>query len=159
MKIFTCFQILHKDIPHPSPQNFCPFIWQAEYFDSDGDYYAEVPDHKWTDLSLKIYESPAKQNATLSVNTFWENSTLTSAMIETLDLEIYLKHYRDGYYPQVPPYSEYRAVTALTFSTSRMDYYEEFLKTVLEFLKHNGGFILNLNCMGPLEFKESFLDE
>ena len=39
MKLYTEFIVMHEDGPLPDEENFCPSFWQAEDFDSDGDYY------------------------------------------------------------------------------------------------------------------------
>jgi hypothetical protein len=47
------FMVMHANDAMPDETIFCPSIWQTDDFDSDGDFYADSLEGRWTQLRLE----------------------------------------------------------------------------------------------------------
>ncbi len=160
MKIYTEFIVLHEDEPMPNEDNFCPSFWQSEDFDSDGDYYYDNIQGKWTHLKL-TKRMPDDKNSSLNVNTFREERKYDPGIQEVADLQRYIDYKKDGRYLNNPVISTMNsiAITSLAIETFNLKDYQEFLKTVHFFLEYMKGFIVNLWELDATSFQKEFLSD
>jgi hypothetical protein len=160
MKIYTEFIVMHEDEPMPGEDNFCPSFWQAEDFDSDGDYYYHNIEGKWTNLAL-TKRLPNDRNSVLKVNTFREERLYDPGIQEVADLQRYIDYKKEGRYSNNPKISAMNnlAITSLTIETFDLNDYQEFLKTVHFFLDYTKGVIVNVRDLDAASFKEEFLSD
>ncbi|BAY24703.1 hypothetical protein NIES2100_44990 [Calothrix sp. NIES-2100] len=160
MKIYTEFIVIHEDEPMPNEDNFCPSFWQSEDFDSDGDYYYENIEGRWTNLELTKRIADDK-NSILKVNTFREKRIYEPGIQEVADLQRYIDYKKDGRYANNPVISSIKslAITSLTIETFDLQDYREFLKTVYFFLEYTKGFIVNIWELDAASFQVEFLSD
>ena len=161
MRIYTNFIIMYEDMKLPDATQFCPFMWQKEGFDADGDYYYDNQEGKWSQLSIYINEPDDENSKTiLNVNTHREHNKYEHPIMEVNDLQRYIDYHKAGRYEYDEDMARLNnlAITSLEFWTDYTIYYEEFLKTTLSFLEHTKGFIVNMNDINAQEFKAEFLE-
>jgi hypothetical protein len=159
MKITAEFIVLHDDGPMPEEDKFCPSFWQSKKFDSDGDYYYENIDGRWTNLEMTKLESNDK-NSMLVVNTYREkNRNYEPATYEIADLKRYVDYKLEGRYLSDAVINGIRnlSVTSLFFETYNLEDYQEFLKTVHFFLGYSKGVLVNFNHLDASSFYTEFL--
>jgi hypothetical protein len=158
MKIYTEFIVMHEDLPMPGEENFCPTFWQAEDFDSDGDYYYDSIDGKWTNLVL-TKRLAGDRNSVLRVNTFRQNRLYEPGIQEVADLQRYIDYKTEGRYGNNPRISAMTtlAVTSLAIDTFDLQDYREFLETVHFFLDFTKGVLVNPWELDAKAFREEFL--
>jgi len=160
MKFYTEFIVMHEDGPLPDEENFCPSFWQAEDFDSDGDYYYDNIDGRWTNLAL-TRRQPDGRNSILNVNTFREQRLYEPGTQEVEDLGRYIAYQKEGRYIHNQKISAMKnlAVTALAIQTFDLEDYREFLETVHFFLEYTKGIVVNFLDLDAASFKEEFLSD
>jgi len=160
MKIYTEFIVMHEDGPMPDEDNFCPSFWKAEDFDSDGDYYYDNIEGKWTNLVL-TRRLPDDRNSILHVDTFREKRFYEPGIQEAADLQRYLDYRKAGRYAANPVLSAVNspAVTSIAIETFDLKDYREFLETVHFFLESTKGVIVNFKERDAASFREEFLND
>jgi hypothetical protein len=153
MKLYTEFDVLHGNDPMPGEETFCPSFWKADDFDSDGDFYADALEGRWTELNL------TRGDSSLSVHTLREERPFEPGIQEVADLQRFIDYHRAGRYAHVPAVAELPslAVTALAIATPDTADYREFLETVDQFLGHTGGVVVSPWEMDRDEFRAEFL--
>lgn len=160
MKIYTEFIVIHEDAPMPDEKNFCPSFWKADDFDSDGDYYYDNIEGRWTELHL-TKRRPDERDSILNVNTFREKRLYNPGLQEVADLQRYLDYHKQGRYSDNPKISAMNnlAVTSLTIETFDLIDYQEYLETVYFFLDYTRGVIVSIWELDAASFKEEFLSD
>ena len=159
MRIYTELIVLYEDAPMPAEESFCPSIWQAADFDSDGDYYATGVEGRWTQLELTRREEGAPES-TLGIYSYRENNAYEPGLQEIVDLRRYIDYHRQGRYQHEGPIAhiESLAVTSLCFDTPSVKDYREFLETVYRFLEAMSGHVVNYApILDAAAFKDHFL--
>ena len=157
MKYYTEFIALHPDAPMPDEETFCPSFWRADDFDSDGDFYADALEGRWTSLQL-TKRRPDGSDSVLSVNTLREQRPYDPGVQEVLDLQRFLDYRDAGRYDDVTGLSAPAAVTSLAMETPDPDDYREYLESVDAFLGFIGGLLVAPREMDRTAFREAFLD-
>lgn len=160
MKIYTEFIVMHEDGPMPDEDNFCPSFWNAEDFDSDGDYYDYNIEGRWTELQL-TKRRPEGRDSVLNVNTFREKRLYDPGIQEVADLQRYIDYHKEGRYSNNPKLSAMNnlAVTSLTIETFDLRDYQEFLEAVYFFLDYTKGVIVNAWKLDAASFQKEFLSD
>lgn len=160
MKIFSEFIVLHEDVPMPEEDRFCPNFWKAEDFDSEGDYYYNEIDGRWTVLELTRRVN-GDDESTLRVYTFREQRSYEPSRQHIADLKRYIDYKAAGRYHYLPSIHAIKnaAVTSLIVETKQLADYREFLETVHFFLDHTKGVLVNYYDLDAAAFREEFLDE
>jgi len=160
MKLYTEFIVIHEDVPMPNEDKLCSSFWQAEDFDSDGDYYYDNIEGRWTNLELTKRVNQDK-NTVLKVNTFREKRMYEPGIQEVADLQRYIDYKKAGRYADNPVISAIKslAITSLTIETFDLKDYREFLDTIHFFLDYTKGFIVNNLELDAAAFKEEFLSD
>lgn len=148
MKIFTEFNIIHEDVSLPAVEKFCPFIWESDNFDVDGNYYFDCyPSKRWSELHLTTNYEDGK-NSIFSLDILRRTNILTPSP-EVMELNRFFSYMDDGKYVNHPSISkiENPILSLIQFETYKTKHYEAFLYTVAMYLKHTQGNVLNyLNC-------------
>jgi hypothetical protein len=159
MKFYSEFIVMHADEPMPDEETFCPSFWQAEDFDSDGDFYADALEGRWTELRL-TKRRPDDRDSVLRVNTLRQNRPFEPGILEVADLERYFDYHAAGRYSAIPALAELPslAVTSLAIETPDAGDYREFLETVEGFLEHSGGVLVSPRELDRAAFRERFLE-
>lgn len=157
--IYSDFVVLAADAPMPDEERFCPSFWQAEDFDSDGDYYADALQGRWTELQL-TKRGPDGRDSTLWVNVLRENRPFEPGIQEVADLQRFFDYRAAGRYDDIPAIAELPslAATSLAIRTPDPADYREFLETVAMFLEFTGGLIVSPRVRNLAEFRAEFLD-
>jgi hypothetical protein len=148
MKTFTEFNIIQEDVSLPEVETFCPFIWESDNFDVDGDYYYDCyPLKQWAELNLTTnYKDEA--NSIFSLNVLRRTNLLTPSP-EVMELNRFFSYIDNERYIDHPLISkiEKPVLGLIQFETHSIDHYQHFLETVAMYLKHTKGIVLNyLNC-------------
>jgi len=159
VKIYTEFVVLHDDVPMPDEEAFCPSFWQADDFDSDGDFYATGLGGRWSDLTLRK-RVPDGPDSVLTVQVLREARDYPPGLRESHELERFFDHRRAGRYDHLPfvkPGADL-AVTALATETGNLPDYREFLQTVNMFLSHTHGHVISPWERDQHSFTTEFLD-
>lgn len=143
----------------PNEERFCPSFWKAEDFDSDGDYYYNGIDGRWT--TLEITRRADEDDSILRVYTYREHRKYEPGIQEIVDLKRYLDYKAEGRYRHAPSVDGIKdaAVTSLSIETRRLSDYREFLETVHFFLEHTKGLLVNYKDLSADEFRDEFLAE
>lgn len=159
MKLFTEFLVVAPDSPHPTEEKFCPSFWEAQDFDSDGDFYYDGIDGRWTMLQLRRKVSGSVVSY-LEVYTFRERRFYDPGIESVATLERTLDDVKAGRYTDNEAISAMRdiAVTSLTIQTVLIDDYREYLETVAMFLAHSGGVTVGRFELDVDGFRQEFLD-
>jgi len=160
MKIYTEFIVMHEDGPMPNEDYFCPSFWQSEDFDSDGDYYYDNIEERWTNLELTKRRANDKDTV-LNVNSFREKRNYDPGIQEVADLQRYIDYKKDGRYFNNSAILAMKnlAITSLTIETVDLKDYQEFLETVHFFLEYTKGFVVNLWELDAASFQKEFLED
>jgi len=96
MKYFTEFIIYHEDTPMPEENNFCPLLWKADDFDSDGDFYYDNIDNRWTQLELESKE-PNELNTELCIYIYREHNRYYEPSLHDIsDLRRFIEYKNRG---------------------------------------------------------------
>jgi hypothetical protein len=156
MKIFSEMIVLHEDVVMPSEESFMPSFWASDSFDSDGDYYYDNIDGRWTTLHL-ARRLRDDQVSVLEVGTFREQRKYDPAIQEVADLERYIGYWKAGRYARTAPHIQTPAVTSLTIETHLVADYREFLEAVASFLAHTKGIVANFREIDAAKFIAEFL--
>lgn len=156
MKIFSEMIIIHEDVAMPKEERFMPSFWTADDFDSDGDYYYDGIDGRWT--TLRITKRLPDGQSVLEVDTFREKRNYDPAIQEAADLERYIVYWRAGRYQRAAPHIQSPAVTSLRIETRHLADYREFLETVAFFLAHGNGIVANFKELDAARFHTEFLE-
>jgi hypothetical protein len=156
MTYYTELIALHPDVPMPDAGTFCPSFWQAEDFDSDGDFYADALEGRWTSLQL-TRRRPDGRDSVLSVNSLREERPYDPGVQEVLDLQRFLDYRDAGRYDGLDGVAPPAAVTSLAIQTADPGDYREFLETVDGFLGFIGGVLVAPWEMDRSAFREEFL--
>ena len=159
MTIHSEFIVLHGDDPMPDEETFCPSFWQAEDFDSDGDFYAEALEGRWTELRLTKPRADGRDSVLL-VYTLAQSRRFEPGILEVADHERFFGYHAAGRYGDLPALAGLAslAVTSLAIETPDLDDYREFLETVDAFLGHSGGALVIPRELDRAGFRERFLD-
>jgi hypothetical protein len=158
MKIVTEFLVLHEDGEMPNEEKLCPSIWQDESMDSEGDYYYDSIDGRWTHLTVSRVLTNGKKSI-LEVNTYREkNRNYDPGICEVDDLKRYIQYRNEGRYDSNSNINGIKdlCITSLSFETYDLEGYEEFLKTVYYFLNYTAGIIVNHKEMDAASFKSEY---
>lgn len=146
--LFLCeIIILYDDIDLPDAGVFCPSYWEAEHFDSDGDFYYYGIESRWTNLELLKFYGDQEQSS-FDVNVYREKNRLYEpGILEASDLSRYIDYKNQGRYKYVDSIHQASnlCVASLCVETSRIEDYREFLMAVHTFLAHTHGRTTNLN--------------
>ena len=156
MKIFSEMIVLHEDVVMPSEESLMPSFWASENFDSDGDYYYDNIDSRWTMLRIARRLS-GDQVSVVDVGSFREQRHYDPPP-EIADLEQYVGNWRAGRYLQSASHIQTPAVTRLKIETHFVADYREFLKAVASFLEHSRGIVVNLAELSAAAFHAEFLE-
>jgi hypothetical protein len=158
VKFSSEFIAMHGDGPMPDEETFCPSFWKADDFDSQGNFYADALEGRWTDLKLTRRRSDG-YDSVLWVNTLRENRLFEPGVQEVADLERFFEYHKQGRYADVPALADLPtlAVTSLVIATPDADEYREFLETVRAFLEHMGGVLVSPWAGDHAAFSEKFL--
>jgi hypothetical protein len=157
---YSEFIVMHADEPMPDEETFTPSFWQAEDFDSDGDYYADALEGRWTDLRLTKRRHDGRDSV-LRVGTLRENRPFEPGIREVADLQRFFDYHDAGRYGDIPALVELpsRAVTMLAIETPDPADFREFLESVDAFLGHSGGVLVSPRVLDRAAFRERFLDD
>jgi hypothetical protein len=160
MKLFTELLVVAPDSPHPSAEKFCPSFWEGEDFDSDGDFYYDGIDGRWTMLQLRKKIS-GSMDSYLEVYTFREQQFYDPGIESVATLERTLDDVKAGKYADNGTISAMKdiAVTSLTIQTRLIDDYREYLETVAMFLTHSGGVTVGRFELDADAFRHAFLGD
>jgi hypothetical protein len=160
VRFYSEFIALHGDDPMPDEELFCPSFWQAEDFDSQGNFYSDSLEGRWTDLKL-TRRRPDGDNSVLWVNTLRENRLFEPGVEEVADLERYIDYHKAGRYADIPALRDLPslAVTSLAITTPDTNDYREYLETVAAFLGHMGGVLIRPWAPDEAGFRAKFLDD
>jgi hypothetical protein len=161
MKIITEFIVLHEDFKMPDEEKFCPSFWGSEDYDSDGDYYYDNINGRWTNLEIAKRQLDGKESS-LKVNVYWEFDRLYEpSLLEADDLKRFIDYTRQGRYSDNEVISgiERLGVTSFSFETHSLVDYEEFLCTVYFYLNYTKGILVNFKDLDAIGFKHEFLSE
>ncbi len=159
MKYFTEFIIYHEDIPMPEGTKFCPLLWKADDFDSDGDFYYDTIDSRWTELELESKE-PNELNSKLCICVYREHNRHYDPSLDALRLRRYIEYKIQGEYDYNTLISkiEKPAIASFQFETYNNNHYLDFLKTISFFLKYSEGCLVNSGMYhNAEEFAQDFL--
>ncbi len=156
MKIFSEMIVIHEDVAMPEEQRFMPSFWATDDFDSDGDYYYDGIDGRWT--TLRITQRLPDGRSVLEVDTFREQRNYDPALQEAADLERYIVYWRAGRYQRAASHIQRPAVTSLRIETPHLADYREFLETVAFFLAHGNGIVANFKELDATRFRTEFLE-
>lgn len=159
MKLFTELVVVAPDSPHPAEEKFCPSFWEEEDFDSDGDYYYDGIEGRWTMLELRK-KVPDSIDSYLEVYTFREERFYDPGLESVAKLERILDDVKAGRYANNETISAMKdiAVTSLSIQTALIDDYREYLETVEMFLAHSGGVTVGRFVLDAATFRKAFLD-
>jgi hypothetical protein len=157
MKIFSEMIVLHEDVVMPEEGRFVPSFWLSNDFDSDGDYYYEGIDGRWT--TLRITKRAPDGKSMLEVDTFREKRLYNPGLQEAADLERYITYWRAGRYREGASHIQNPAVTSLRIEAHLLADYREFLETVAFFLAHSKGIVANFKELDAAQFRAEFLDQ
>jgi hypothetical protein len=160
MRFHSEFVVMHANDPMPDEQTFAPSFWEAEDFDSDGDFYAHGLEGRWTNLKL-TKRRPDRNHSVLWVNTLREQRPYEPGTREVADLQRFFDYHDAGRYERVPALAGLtsRAVTSLAIETPDPADYREFLETVDAFLGHSGGVLVSPRELDRAQFRERFLED
>ncbi len=160
MKYFTEFIIYHDDMSMPKEEKFCPLLWKAEDFDSDGDFYYDNIEGRWTQLELESKEDN-DLNSILNVYVYREfNRNYEPSISDISDLKRFIDYKKRGDFDHNISISKIKkpAIASFRFETFSIDHYRDFLSTIHFFLKYSGGCIVNHSHLPNAdEFVEEFL--
>ncbi len=159
MKYFTEFIIYHEDIPMPEETKLCPLLWKADDFDSDGDFYYDNIDKRWTHLELESKELD-ELNSKLYIYVYREHNRHYDSSPDTMKLRRYIEYKIQGEYNYNVIISKIKnpAIASFQFETFKNTHYLDFLKTVYFFLKHSNGSLVNSGMYHNAEqFAQDFL--
>lgn len=159
MKILTEFIIYHEDISMPPEEKLCPLLWQSTDFDSDGDFYYDNIDQRWTQLELESIV-PDELNSKLTVYVYREHDrNYEPSILEIIQLRRYVEYQKKGQYEDSPVISNIQkpAVASFQFETCSLEHYKDFLKTIHYFLSFSKGCLVNHLQYNADEFAKDFL--
>ena len=159
MKIFTELIVFHQDMPMPEEGKFCPALWAAEDFDSDGDYYYDNIEGRWTQLEI-VTRYKDGRNSKLEIDIYRENNQNYKPRFEAELLAQYIQLQEQGYFDLSEGVGAIKnaAVASFKFETFRTEHYQDFLNSVHYFLDYSKGYIVNNGmCLSAGEFAEDFL--
>jgi hypothetical protein len=161
VKFYSEFIALHGDGPMPDEETFLPSFWRADDFDSDGDFYADALEGRWTELKLRLRTPDGDDRSVLWVNTLRANRLFEPGIEEVADLERFIDYHKAGRYADVPALAGLPAlaVTSLAITTPEASEYREFLETVAAFLNHMEGVLVSPWAGGAAAFREKFLGD
>jgi len=159
MKIFTEFIVLSENLPMPSEDEFCPSLWQMPNFDSDGDFYGNYPDKRWSYLFINAYDENKRITSGLNVWVYRDDSGTMCGFKEAHDLKRFIDYKQVGRYEHKKHIASLPSVmiTSLRFSTHQVDLYKEFLITVHFYLTYTKGVLVNYYGNNAGEFYEDFI--
>jgi hypothetical protein len=159
MKIYTELIVLHADIAMPDDERFCPSFWEAEDFDSDGDFYADALEGRWTRMKLTKRRAGGA-NSVMSVHALRENRPYEPATREVADLQRFIDRYRAGDFAHLERVAGLPAVavTSLSIETPDLGDYREYLETVRNFIAAIRGMLIAPWEADETEFTAEFLD-
>lgn len=134
--------VMHANGPMPDEALFCPSIWQADNFDSDGDFYAESLQGRWTQLRLER-RVPGRRGTVLWVSVLRVPRPFQPWTV--IDLQGFIDHQRAGGYDHIPALTRLvdLAVTALVLETDDPADHREFLESSHRFLRFTGGWLVH----------------
>lgn len=159
MKLFSEIIVLYDDKAMPEEDKFCPSFWQAERFDSDGDFYWDGLSACWTNLKLsKLYEGGEQSD--FELNIYRERyRKFEPSIVEVEDLARYISYKSEGRYALKERINNAKNLCVASFfiTTKRADDYLEYLKTVHFFLEYTDGIAANLYGFDAKTFSEEFL--
>jgi hypothetical protein len=159
MKFFSEVIVLYDDVDMPSESKFCPSFWQAERFDSDGDYYWDGMSARWTSLKLsKIYKDDSESSFELNVYRE-KNREFEPGVEEVNDLARYVGYKDEGRYARVDKINNAGnlCVASLSIMTGTVEDYREYLEATHFFLIHTSGIAANLCGFDAKMFAAEFL--
>jgi|GEM_PF-840164 len=159
MLLFTELVVVAPDGPHPDAESFWPSVWAGEEFDSDGDFYYDGIDGRWTMLELRTKVAGAADSV-LEVYTFRERRNYDPGLDDVARLERTLDDVKAGRWADDATISAMTevAVTSLTVRTTSTDHYREYLESVAMFLDHSGGVTVGRLVLDAAGFRRTFLD-
>ncbi|MBU2713082.1 hypothetical protein [Zooshikella harenae] len=160
MKIATEFIILHEDGEMPKEEQFCPSLWLGDDYDSDGDYYYDHIDGRWTSLLIKKKEENEK-NTVLEVSVYREkNRDYDPSVLEVDDLKRFITYRNNGRYSMNSEICSISnlCITSIRFETHSIMHYQEFLSTVFFFLNYTRGILINFDELNADGFKRKFIE-
>jgi hypothetical protein len=160
MRFFTELVVVGADSPHPSEDLFCPSFWSSDEFDSDGDFYYDGIDGRWTVLELR--RTPAGvRGSSLEVYTFREQRFYEPGHGGVAVLARTLEDVRSGAYADDDRIAALAqvAVTSLSIETGSVEDYREYLETVAMFLEHSAGVTVGRFRLDATGFREAFLQD
>jgi hypothetical protein len=156
MKIVSEMIVLHEDAAMPGEQTFVPSFWATDDFDSDGDYYYDGIDGRWT--TLRIAKRTPEGDSVFEVDTFREKREYDPGVQEVADLARYLEYWNAGRYRVAAGHIVTPAVTWLRIETPHLADYREFLETVAAFLAHGRGIVVSFKELDAARFRAELID-
>lgn len=159
MRIFTEFIILSEDLPMMDYELLFPLMWQAKEFDSDGNFYSNFPENKWSNLVLTVFsEDKTIELSRVNIDVCREDSNAIASSNNLLQLA-YLEEKKIHGYAFFPPLTiiQMLAATSITINTINENLYIDFLKSVYKFLVYTKGYIVNCGMLDAEKFKQEFL--
>ncbi|MBC3908058.1 MULTISPECIES: hypothetical protein [Undibacterium] len=154
MKIYSEIIVLYAHVAMPGEDDFCPAFWQAEEFDSDGDFYGDDVAKDWTTLKLtKHYANGRDSDFQLYVHREKGGDAAH-------ELARFIQYRKDGHYKEKKQVHEAKnlCVASLQIRAASLEDYREFLRTVHFFLEHTGGIAANVGGFDAWDFKTEFVD-
>ncbi|NHZ83006.1 hypothetical protein F2P44_27560 [Massilia sp. CCM 8695] len=139
--------VFYDDVDLPDVDLFFPSYWQAENFDSDGDFYYYGNETRWTNLEiLKFYDGD--EESKFGLNIYREkNRKYEPGIQEVADLARYVDYKNQGRYFYIDMIANISnlCVASLEIDTGRLEDYREFLEAVHTLLFHTKGVTANLD--------------
>ncbi|QHT56704.1 hypothetical protein GXP71_11865 [Cellulomonas sp. H30R-01] len=158
MLLYTELVVVAPDVAHPEAEAFWPAVWESEDFDSDGDFYYDGIDGRWTTLELRTKVAGSAPSV-LEVYTFRERRLYGTGLESVARLERTLDDVKAGRWadnPAVAAMTEV-AVTSLAVQTTSTEHYRAYLEAVEMFLAHAGGTTVGRFELDAAAFHERFL--
>jgi hypothetical protein len=134
--------VMHADGAMPDEALFCPSIWQADDFDSDGDFYADSLQGRWTQLRLER-RVRGRRGTVLWVSVLRDPRPFEPWTV--IELQGFIDRHRAGSYAHIPALAGLAdlAVTALVVETDDPADHREFLESAHRFLRFTGGWLVD----------------
>ncbi|WP_315094451.1 hypothetical protein [uncultured Cellulomonas sp.] len=158
MLLYTELVVVAPDVPHPDAESFWPALWESGDLDSDGDFYYDGIDGRWTTLELRT-KVPGAADSVLEVYTFRERRLFETGLESVARLGRTLDDVKAGRWAENATIAAMTdvAVTSLSIRTTSTEHYRAYLESVEMFLTHSGGVTVGRFELDADGFRDTFL--